>query len=161
MDILDTAEIPPGFPDYLIEHARRYRATNGKDGHLSVGPHVHPKLQNIPSLLLVTRGRNSGKHWLTPLYYGIDDLGMDGRRYVLIASKAGAKVHPGWYKNILTDPNVRIQVGDQRMDALAAIERGAERARLWNLMEGVFPIYARYRTSAAPREIPVVTLTPK
>jgi deazaflavin-dependent oxidoreductase (nitroreductase family) len=105
---------------------------------------------------LVTRGRNSGKYWLTPLYYG-----KDGERFVLIGSKAGAKVHPSWYKNLLVHPNVRIQVGDKRMDAVASVVRGDERTRLWQLMEKVFPIYARYRESAAPREIPVVVLTPK
>ena len=156
VDLIDSAVIPDAVPDYIRDHAQRYLASNGADGHLSIGGQAHPKLQNIPSLLLVTQGRKSGRHYLMPLYYG-----SDGARFVVIGSKGGNPEHPGWYKNILAHPDVRLQVGDRRMDALAATASGPERERLWAMMETVFHGYKTYKQRAAPREIPVVVLTPK
>jgi proline iminopeptidase len=155
MDPFDIAVIPEAVPSYIKEHAQRYLASNGADGHLTLGPQAHPKLQNIPSLLLVTRGRVSGKYFLQPLYYG-----SDAGRYVVIGSKGGHADHPGWYKNVLAHPQVRIQVGDRRMDVTASVATGPERERLWTMMENLFVGYKRYKKDAAPREIPVVVLTP-
>lgn len=156
MDIIDSAIIPDKLAPEVQDHARRYLASSGRDGHLTIGGTLPPAMQNVPALLLVTKGRASGKHFLMPLYYG-----CDADRYVVIASKGGAPAHPGWYANLTADPNVRIQVGDQRFDALATTAGGDERARLWTLMEGIFPPYRRYQERAASREIPVVVLTPK
>lgn len=80
---------------------------------------------------------------------------------MVIASKGGAPAHPGWYANLLADPKVRVQVGEQRFDAHATTAIGDERARLWKMMEELYPPYRRYQERAAPREIPVVVLTPK
>jgi proline iminopeptidase len=154
-DVLDTAIIPAALSPEVADHARRYLASNGRDGHLTMGGTLPPFMQNIPSLLLVTRGRSSGKHYLMPLY-----CGSDGERYVVIASKGGAPVHPGWYKNLVAHPRVRIQVGEKRMDAIASIASGDERERLWAMMEKQFPSYGKYRQKAGAREIPVVVLTP-
>ena len=156
MDIIDSAIIPDQLSPEVQDHARRYLASNGKDGHLTIGGTLPPAMQNVPALLLVTKGRTSGKHFLMPLYYG-----RDADRCVVIASKGGAPEHPGWYANLMADPNVRVQVGDQRFDAQATTASGDERARLWKMMEELYPPYGRYKTRAAPREIPVVILTPK
>ena len=45
---------------------------------------------------------------LGPLIYG-----RDGNNYLIVASKGGAPDHPGWYKNLLADPDVKIQVWDK------------------------------------------------
>jgi hypothetical protein len=42
---------------------------------------------------------------LGPLIYG-----RDGNNYLIVASKGGAPDHPGWYKNLLAYPDVKIQV---------------------------------------------------
>ena len=156
MDIIDSAIIPERLSPAVQDHARRYLASHGKDGHLTIGGTLPPAMQNVPALLLVTKGRSSGKHFLMPLYYG-----RDAERCVVIASKGGAPAHPGWYANLLADPKVRVQVGDQRFDAHAITATGDERARLWKMMEELYPPYRRYQERAAPREIPVVVLTPK
>ena len=41
-----------------------------------------------------------------PLFYG-----ETGDSYFVIASKGGAPQHPGWYRNILANPEVEVQVG--------------------------------------------------
>jgi hypothetical protein len=100
MDIIDSAILPEGLSDFARGHAQRYLASNGRDGHLTLGGSER-RPQDVASLLLVTRGRKSGKHYLMPLYYG-----SDAGRYIVIASKGGAPDHPGWYKNLVKDPNV-------------------------------------------------------
>jgi deazaflavin-dependent oxidoreductase (nitroreductase family) len=78
----------------------------------------------------------------------------------VIASKGGAPEHPGWYRNLLANPNVDIQVGTTKMSARARTATGEERARLWKQAVEFFPPYADYQLKSAGREIPVVVLDP-
>jgi F420H(2)-dependent quinone reductase len=76
---------------WVREHLRRYVATDGADGH-----EWRP---GIPTLLLTTRGRRSGRLRRTPLIYG-----RDGDRYLVVASYGGSPHHPDWYLNLRDDP---------------------------------------------------------
>ena len=78
----------------------------------------------------------------------------------MIASKGGAPEHPGWYRNILANPDVAIQVGTKTMNARARTATGAEREKLWEEAVKFFPPYADYKVKAGTREIPVVVLDP-
>jgi deazaflavin-dependent oxidoreductase (nitroreductase family) len=62
-------------------------------------------------LLLTTTGRKSGLPRLTPLQYEQ----IDGEYY--IASARGSQAD--WFKNILADPKVHIQIKKEEFDALA------------------------------------------
>ena len=108
----------------------------------------------VPSLLLTTTGRKSGERFIFPLFYG-----TAGDAYFVIASKGGAPQHPGWYRNILANPDVEVQVGAAKMQARARTATGAERARLWQTALGFWPPYADYQKKTE-REIPVVVLDP-
>lgn len=137
--------------DWVLEHMRKYRETNGVEGHTWAG--VDGK-QNLPCLLLTTTGHKSGTSHTTPLIYG-----QDGDRHVIIASRGGAPDHPSWYRNLAANPQVRLQVGAEQFDATARTAEGEERAQLWTLMAEVFPSYNDYHEKAkATREIPVVVL---
>jgi proline iminopeptidase len=109
----------------------------------------------VPSLLLTTTGRKSGEKYIFPLFYG-----DTGNSYFVIASKGGAPEHPGWYRNILANPDVEVQVGTKKVHAKARTATGAERAKLWDQAVGFFPPYADYKIKAVDREIPVVVLDP-
>ena len=146
------AKIPDTLSDWMKDHVRRYLATNGADGHmLKLPSHDEP----VPTLLLTTTGRTSGEKFLFPLIYG-----PAGKGWVVIASKGGAPDHPGWYKNLVANPDVAVQVEAKRFGATARTVTGAERARLWQEMAALFPPYDRYQEKAAGREIPVVVLEP-
>ena len=80
----------------------------------------------VPSLLLTMTGRKSGERFIFPLFYG-----QAGDGYIVVASKGGAPQHPGWYRNILANPDVDVQVGTAKMTARARTATGEERARLW------------------------------
>lgn len=134
------------------EHVDRYRASNGADGHIWTG---FDGTGHFPCLLLTTTGRKSGEARTTPLIYG-----MDGDSYMIIASQGGRPDHPAWYKNILANPDVELQVEAEAFAATARTADAAERARLWPVMAEIYPPYDEYREkAAASREIPLVILT--
>ncbi len=126
------------------EHVRVYRETGGARGYRWRGAKV---------LLLTTTGRKSGKPRTTPLIHAVD-----GDRWVVVASKAGAPEHPDWYLNLRADPEVTIEVEADEIAAVATTAEGDERARLWAAMLEQWPAYDEYQ-SKTDREIPVVVLT--
>jgi proline iminopeptidase len=149
---MQDAKLAPNLPDWMVEHTKRYLASGGTDGHLyRIQQKDRPEL-TVPSLLLVTTGRKSGERYIFPLFYG----DMAGG-YFVVASKGGAPEHPGWYKNLLANPEVEVQVGTRHLKARARIAAGAERARLWEQALGFWPPYADYQQKTE-REIPVVVL---
>lgn len=152
--------IAPNLPQWMKDHVDRYLSSGGTDGHIYkiTLPNL-PEL-NVPSLLLVTKGRKSGQKFLFPLFYGRSDDKGAGKGYFVIASKGGAPEHPGWYRNLLANPEVEIQVGTAKMKARARIASGEERARLWKEGVGFWPPYTDYQVKAGAREIPVVVLDP-
>jgi deazaflavin-dependent oxidoreductase (nitroreductase family) len=78
---------------------------------------------------------------------------------VVVGSNGGSAEHPQWYRNLVADPLVRVQVRDSTFAARARTATGEERATLWREMVEIFPQYDRYQ-KRTKREIPVVVLTP-
>jgi proline iminopeptidase len=129
---------------YGEEHVRLYQETDGETGHeWREGSHI---------LLLTTTGRLTGNETTTPLIYN-----LDGDTPVVVASKGGAPDDPGWFKNLSNSPEVGVQIKDDKFRAIARPTHGAERERLWALMNEVWPHYAEY-AEKTDREIPVVAL---
>ena len=148
------AKLAPNLPDWMVEHTKRYLASGGTDGHLYKMTQPGRPEMTVPSLLLTTTGRKSGERYLFPLFYG-----TDGGSWFVVASKGGAPQHPGWYRNILANPAVEVQVGTAKMTARARTASGAERTLLWQKSLEFWPPYADYQKKTE-REIPVVVLDP-
>jgi F420H(2)-dependent quinone reductase len=110
----------------------------------------------VPTLLLTCIGRRSGKRETIPLFYF-----EDGGRYLLIGSKGGAPEHPDWYRNLRANPQAWVRIRRREIPVLASVAEGEERARLFEIAANRWPTYRRYVERAAPREIPVVVLTPR
>ncbi len=108
----------------------------------------------LPTLLLTTTGRKSGKPRALPLIYG-----KDGDSYVIIASKGGMPTHPVWYLNLEAKPECELMVGLKAVSARARIVDGEERTRIWKMMAEIYPPYLDYQ-KATEREIPVIVLDP-
>ncbi len=138
-------------PKWIADHLQRYLETDGADGHMwDSAPVGGPGL--IPTLLLTTTGRRSGKPIVMPLIYG-----EAGGNYVVVASKGGAPKHPGWYLNLAARSDVEVQILAKRFRATARTASGAERAELWKQMAAIYPPYNDYQAKT-DREIPVVVL---
>jgi deazaflavin-dependent oxidoreductase (nitroreductase family) len=107
----------------------------------------------LPTALLETRGAKSGAVRRNGVIYF-----HDGERVTIIASKAGAARHPGWFHNLCAHPEVTL--GGIPMRA-SVVSDEAERQRIWALADRVFAPYATYRREAARanRTIPIVQLT--
>ena len=148
------AKLAPNLPDWMVQHANRYLSSSGTEGHMyKVTPPGYSEM-TVPSLLLTTVGRKSGERFIFPLFYG-----RDGDSYIVVASKGGAPQHPGWYRNLLANPDVDVQVGTAKMKARARTATGEERARLWEKALEFWPVYADLQRKTE-REIPVVVLDP-
>lgn len=128
---------------WVNRHIRKYVETDGVKGHT---------WQGVPTLLLTTRGRKSGKLRRTALIYGQDD-----GDYVVVASYGGAPRHPTWYLNLTENPEVEVQVGAEKFDAQARAATAEEKARLWPMMVEIWPQYEDYQKKT-DRDIPVVIL---
>src|SRR3977135_3399076 len=109
------------------EHVRVYRETDGQRGYHWRGTTI---------LLLSTEGRSSGESRTTPLIHR-----TDSDRWVVVASKGGARAHPSWYENLQANPDAEIQVQGERIPVRASTAEGEERSRLWSLMTEVWPPY--------------------
>lgn len=138
-----TEEVLDSPTGWVAKHVQRYVASDGKQGHLFNG---------MPTLLITTRGRRTGKLRRTALIYG-----EDGGRYVVVASNGGSDTHPAWYLNLVDQPEVEVRVGPEVFTAVARTATAADRPALWKLMAGIFPTYESYRARSS-REIPVVIL---
>ncbi len=145
-------ELPSELPAWIKDHVSRYLATNGEDGYLwdaSIGG----AKGMVPTLLLTTTGRKSGRELTLPLIFG-----RSGADYVVIASKGGAPNHPAWYLNLDANPAVQVQVKADKFAARARTASGAERDRLWKTMVQIYAPYEDYQ-KRTQRQIPVVVLT--
>ncbi len=129
--------------NWIEDHLARYLETDGEDGHIFSG---------VPTLLLTTKGRKTGDPYTTPLIYG-----QDGDRYLLVASRGGAPTNPGWYRNLVKQPDVEIQVKADRFPARARTATLEEKGALWEIMAKIWPAYDEYQTKTT-REIPVVVV---
>jgi deazaflavin-dependent oxidoreductase (nitroreductase family) len=110
--------------------------------------------EGTPLLLLHHTGAKSGKRRINPLAYQSDD-----GRYVVFASKGGAPTNPDWYRNLMAEPNVSIEVGTDTIDVVASEATGEERERLYRTQAERSPQFAEYEKQAG-RIIPVIVLTP-
>lgn len=109
----------------------------------------------LASALLETRGARTGLPRRTATLYF-----HDGERVILVASKRGLPEHPAWFHNLTEHPDVVF--GGLPFRA-RVVQDEAERTRLWELADRVFPPFADYRRWAARsgRTIPIVELNPR
>lgn len=136
---------------WIAQHREQYLA-DPEAGHLwDSAPAGGPG--PLPTLLLTTTGRKSGKESVMPLLYGAVDGG-----YAIIASKGGDPKHPGWYHNLKAQGKVKVQVAKDVFNATTRVASGAERAKIWEQMAAMYPPFADYAVKAGDREIPVVVL---
>lgn len=138
--------------DWKTVHLATYLGSGGAEGHVvdvsDIGGH-----RLTATLLLACAGRKTGKTRITPLIYGVV-----GGEVVIVASKGGADRHPAWYLDLRESRELRFQIATQAFRATWREPEGAERARVWDYMVGLFPPYASYQAST-DREIPLVLLS--
>lgn len=94
-------------------------------------------LRRFRFLVLTSRGRKSGKPRHTMLEHSM----MGGRAF--IASGWGAKTQ--WYRNILSDARVTVQISGKPYGAIARrVADDDELARLYEVIRGKSPVWGQY-----------------
>jgi deazaflavin-dependent oxidoreductase (nitroreductase family) len=130
-------------PDWNTKIIEEFRANDGRVGG---------QFQGAPLLLLHTKGRRTGEERVNPMMYLLED----GRMFVF-ASKGGAPTNPDWYRNLVADPNVTVEVGSETYPARAEVVTGEERDRVYAEQASRYPGFAEYQRNTT-RVIPVVAL---
>ena len=104
---------------------KEFRLSDGKVGG---------DFENSPLLLLTVTGRKTGNPITKPLVYL-----QDGVRWIVFASKAGAPHDPEWYKNLVNNPVVMVELGSEKFEADTTIVIGEERDRLFAYQVAKYP----------------------
>ncbi len=131
-------------PNYNDQIIAEFHANSGKVASFG----------DVPLILLTTTGARTGARRTTPLR-----CFPDGERIFVMASAGGAPKHPAWFHNLVAHPEVTVELGTGTFPATAAVAEAAEHDRLYAAVTPEVPIFAEYQEKAAPRVIPVVTLT--
>ncbi len=129
--------------DFNTRNIEEFRANQGRVG----GP-----FEGAPVLLLTTTGAKSGKQRVNPMMYK-----PEGERLFVFASKAGADTNPDWFYNLVANPNVTVEVGEETIEMTATVVEVAERDRVYAEQAELYPGFAEYQ-AGTERIIPVVAL---
>ena len=129
--------------DWNAKIIEDFRANGGKAGGYFAGK---------PLLLLHHVGAKSGAKRVSPLAYY-----LDGDRWAIFASRGGSEVNPAWYHNLIADPEVCIEVGEETVDVTATEIHGEERRRIYAAHAEQWPVFAEYERETE-RTIPVFVL---
>lgn len=128
--------------DFNSQIVEEFRANGGKVA----------SFEGRPLLLLHTTGAKSGVERVHPLMYQ-----AIGDAFAVFASKAGAPANPGWYYNLLENPDTQVEIGGEAIPVTARIATGPERDEIWARQKQQFPNFAEYEDRTT-RTIPVVIL---
>jgi deazaflavin-dependent oxidoreductase (nitroreductase family) len=128
--------------DQLIADMRAH------DGKVTSGP-----LAGHPLLIMTSRGAKSGAGRRAILTYH-----RDGDDYIVAGTAGGSKKDPAWIHNVEGDPDVNVEVGNDRFDGTASVvDDETERARLWDDHVRALPWFADYPAQTG-RLIPMVRI---
>jgi deazaflavin-dependent oxidoreductase (nitroreductase family) len=77
---------------------------------------------------------------------------------VVVASKGGYTKNPGWFHNLMANPDTVVELPREgKVDVRAHRAAAEERRDLWPRVVDLYSGYAEYQDSTS-REIPVVVL---
>ena len=137
------SEYIPSPSEWVADQVKLYEGSGGTDG-------LTLRDTGLPVIIVTHKGRKTGAVRKTPLMRAVD-----GKNYILVASRGGAPKHPVWYHNLKTDPNVEIrdEANVYSMRVREVVD-SAERQRLWDIAVKAYPPYQEYQEKT-DRVIPV------
>lgn len=110
------------------------------------------KGRNAPALVLVTKGRSTGRERSVVLPY----FTFDGTTFV-VGSKGGAPDDPDWIRNLRQTPAATVYIHRRPQSVNVRFAREEERAKLWAQLIDFAPTYDGYQRGTR-REIPLVII---
>jgi F420H(2)-dependent quinone reductase len=134
------SQLPPDIRAHNRRLIEEFRAAGGR-------------FEGRDLLLLTTIGRQSGLPRTTPMMFV-----RDGGRLLVIASNAGAPRHPNWYRNLVANPTVTVEVDGETYPAAATPLDGEDHRQTFARIAQRYPFFAEHQARVR-RRIPVVLLT--
>jgi deazaflavin-dependent oxidoreductase (nitroreductase family) len=127
------------------------------DQEFAAGRPIPPRVpgfdeRGLPLILLHHIGAKTGRERISPLFFQ-----TVGDGWAVFGTHGGSPHHPLWYHHIMANPRVTVEVGAERVLAVARLTKGAERDRIWAKQTALIPKFAEFE-AAARRQIPVVVL---
>jgi F420H(2)-dependent quinone reductase len=138
-------EYEPSAWGWVAKQVDVYESSGGTEG---------VTIQGVPCVVITMRGRRTGKVRKA----GVMRVEHEGA-YAAVASKGGDDHHPGWYLNLLADPDVTVQDGPVVHTLRAREVAGDEKAAWWARAVDVWPAYDEYQRKT-DRAIPVIVFEP-
>lgn len=126
-------------------HVALIRVTRGRLG---------ARMGGMQLCVLTTTGRTTGLERRNPLACFPHAEGL-----VVIASAGGSDEHPAWYRNLVADPGVGVEVDGVNRSMTARTATKAEKAEIWPGIVAAAKNFEGYQTKTS-RNIPVVILEP-
>jgi deazaflavin-dependent oxidoreductase (nitroreductase family) len=127
---------------WVAKQVEEYEASGGLEANTL-------RDSGIPIIVFTTVGRKSGLVRKVPLMR----VEHDGQ-YALVASKGGSPEHPGWFHNIVANPEIVLQDGPEPFATTVREISGDERATWWERASAIYPPYLDYQEKTE-RLIPV------
>lgn len=135
----------PNAKDHNAGIIEEFRANGGKVGGFFEGTTM---------LLLHTKGVKTGRPRTNPVMYL-----PDGERFIVFGTKSGAPTDPHWVRNVLADPDPKIEVGTRTIPVRAVQITGPERDEFYARQVERRPDFAEYLKKTT-RIIPAIALEP-
>jgi deazaflavin-dependent oxidoreductase (nitroreductase family) len=143
-----TGEYEASTTQWVADQVATYEASGGTEANT-----LHDT--GIPITIVTMMGAKSGK------VRKIGHMRVEHQgEYALVASDGGSQHNPGWYANLMADPNIMIQDGPEPLDFVVREVHGAEREEWWQRAAAVYPLYNEYAGKAG-RLIPVLVASSK
>jgi F420H(2)-dependent quinone reductase len=127
-------------------HRLLFRATAGRLLNTMGGNRVQ---------ILTTTGRRTGR----PRSHPVITI-EDGPHFLIAATNGGAADHPLWVRNIVANPNVRLNRNGADLPMHATILTDDERDRVWPVLVRAYKTYDTMQ-GKTDRKIAVIRLTPR
>jgi len=99
-----------------------------------------PLRRDLPTLMLVTVGRTTGKVRRSPLLYLETETG-----WAVVGTNWGRPGHPGWSANLLANAGAEAAFGDHTEPVDARQVEGEEFDALWQRFVEMWPAFTDYR----------------
>jgi deazaflavin-dependent oxidoreductase (nitroreductase family) len=139
-----TATRTPAATDWDHANIEEFRANEGRVGGYFTG---------VPIALVHNVGARSGAERISPMATQVLDNGL-----AVFASKGGADENPGWYYNLLANPDTTVEFATETFAVRAHEATGDEYERIWNKQKADYPTFGAYERKTAREYIPVIVL---
>lgn len=145
----------PGGPTSFRDSEREGNAKIIAEFRAHGGEVAAPYPDPPPMVLLHTVGARSGNVHVVPMRCLVDGA----TRYVF-GSAHGSARQPDWYRNVVANPDLLMEVGNATVAVHATELQGEERDAVFARQAARFPIFAEY-ARRLDRTIPVIRLAPR